>query len=318
VTTLADRLGTRILIVSVMPTALLASYVLILLAAGAPAHHPSLDLAITVLRGLTLPEIVGMAVGVVVISIATHPLQIPLIQIVEGYWSRLPLGPTLTRLAKRRFAEELRAADEILTLALDWPEPWEPATANAVADATRRQVWLPIEEGDLLPTALGNTLRAGEVRAGSRYGLHLDLALARLTPLMDSTSLADLNDRRNQLDATVRLCAAFGLATAFGVGVLVWHGTWLYLPVLTYLLCWASYAAAVAAARGFCTSLAAAVDLNHLKLFDALQLDRPADLAAERTQNEVLDDLFRGIEFDPSRLHYLSRAADDASSQSTH
>lgn len=309
---LTDRLGTRFLVVSVMPTAVLAGYVFLLVASGAPARRPSLDRAIAALHGLTWPEIVLIAVGLLALSVATHPLQTPLIQLVEGYWARLPMGQALATRATRRLAKDLRTARETLQFAS------EQSTPRALADLQRHLDWLPVDEQELVPTSLGNTLRVGEIRAGSRYGLQPDVALARLTPLLDPVSLAELNDRRSQLDATVRLCVVFGLATAFGVGVLVWHGTWLYLPVLTYLLCWASYTAAVAAARGFCTSLAAAIDLSHLKLFDALQLPRPTDLAAERKQNKVLDDLFRGVEFEPSRLRYLRRTADDGSSQSTH
>lgn len=124
--------------------------------------------------------------------------------------------------------------------------------------------------------------------------MELDVALSRLTPLLSPSSLDELRDRRNQLDAAVRLCIAAGLATAVGVGLLLWHGPWLFLALVTYLLCWACYRAAVAAARGFCDSLAAAIDLHHLNLFDALQLERPANLAKEIELNKTLMMMFRG------------------------
>lgn len=79
------------------------------------------------------------------------------------------------------------------------------------------------------------------------------------------------------------------------------------------MLCWACYRAAVAAARGFCNSLAAAVDLHHLQLYDALQLERPADMVAELTRNEILTDLFRGEPLDKdqmTQLRYLPPKAD--------
>jgi hypothetical protein len=145
--------------------------------------------------------------------------------------------------------------------------------------------------------------------------------MPRLAPLLSPACLEEVREYRNQLDAAVRVCVASGLATIVGIGLLVWHGAWLYLPVLTYLLCWTSYAAAVSAARRFCISLAAAVDLHHLQLFDALQLARPPDLRAERQFNRLLDVLFRGEPISPAdmpRLSYLPRAADDGSSQSTH
>ena len=89
-------------------------------------------------------------------------------------------------------------------------------------------------QGDLLPTALGNTLRRGETRAGERYQLDLTVALPRLTPLMAPGVLAELSDLRNQLDAAARLCIAAGIATAVSVGLLIWHGPWLFLALATY------------------------------------------------------------------------------------
>jgi hypothetical protein len=117
--------------------------------------------------------------------------------------------------------------------------------------------------------------------------------MPRITPLLSAASLAELRDRRTQLDAAVRLSVVTGLATAAGVGLLVWHGAWLFLPLVTYLLCWASYRAAVAAARGFSVSLAAAIDLHHLQLFDALHLERPTNLEEEYDLNTTLSIMFR-------------------------
>ena len=169
-------------------------------------------------------------------------------------------------------------------------------TARNIRSAAQLRLdWLPEREEDLRPTALGNTLWRGETTAGRRYGMELAVAWPRLIPLLPPDVLAELNDRRNQLDAAVRLCVASGIATAVSVGLLLWHGPWLFLALTTYLLGWACYRAAVAAARGFSTSLAAAVDLYHLQLFDALSLERPADIAQEAEHNAVLTKLFRGV-----------------------
>jgi hypothetical protein len=302
--------------------ALLVGFGGFLLAAGAPAHEPSVHRAITALDALSVRQIAAMVAGLLIVSIVTHPLQIPLIQLVEGYWSRLPLGSAIANRATKRFLAERKSVRDELQRAEDLPEP-AGAEQHAVSIAMERQSWLPDEEADLLPTRLGNTLRAGEVRAGSRYGLELTLAMPRLAILLTPASLEELREYRNQLDAAVRVCVASGLATLFGVGVLVWHGSWLYLPVVTYLLCWTSYVAAVAAARGFCTSLAVAVDLHHLHLFDALQLDRPQDLETEITSNALLGMIFRGDDLsaeEMQQIRYSARRGDDesSSSQSTH
>lgn len=111
---------------------------------------------------------------------------------------------------------------------------------------------------------------------------------------MEPDVLGELSDLRNQLDAAVRFCAVAGIATVISVGLLLWHGAWLFMALAMYLLTWACYRSSVAAARRFSLSLAAAVDLYHLRLYDALSLERPADLEQERERNVALSRLFSG------------------------
>lgn len=304
----ANRLGTRFLLVTVVPNVLLIGYIGFLLAAGAPARSPSLMRALAAINHLTIHQIVAILVGLLIISVASHPLQIPLIQLLEGYWWRLPLGPWLADHATQRFRNELARVNRELDRNVD-PNDMDWATKNSMRLAQGRKNWLPDRVEDLLPTALGNTMQTGEVTAGKRYGLDLNLALPRIIPSMSSDMLAELSDRRNQLDAEVRLCVASGIASLITVGLLIWDGPWLFLVLAPYLLCWASYRAAVAAARGFCTTLSAAVDLHHLQLYDALSLERPTNISEEKTRNETLTKLFRGHYLGPRDrdvLQYLS------------
>jgi hypothetical protein len=313
---LTSRLGTRFLVVTVVPNALLIGYVGFLIAAGAPARSPSLARALTVLDEFTLRQIVALAIGLLVLSVASHPLQTPLVQLVEGYWWSLPFGPAAMDRATERFRRErLWVRKEVARIQTLKQRDW--AAEQSLIEARHRGYWLPRRDVDLLPTALGNTLRTGEMRAGARYGLQVAVAMPRLGPVLSPPSLADLRDRRNQLDAAVRLCIAAGFATAASIGLLLWHGPWLFLALGTYLLCWACYRAAVAAARGFSSSLAAAIDLHHLQLFDALQLKRPADLTEEIQRNETLSRLFRGETLDEEEigdLSYLPPKADEPGS----
>lgn len=311
---LASRLGTRFLVVTVVPNALLIAYVGLLLAAGAPARSPSLARALKVLDGLTIRQVVALLLGLLIISIATHPLQTPLIQLVEGYWWGLPFGSAIAIHATERFRQELTSVRNELqaseTEESEETEQSEWAATRSIAHARNRQYWLPTREYNLLPTALGNTLSTGEIRAGDRYGLETVFAMPRLAPLLSPPSLAELRDRRNQMDAAVRLCAAAAIATVVGIVLLLRYGPWLFLALATYLLCWMCYRAAVAGARGFCNSLAAAVDLHHLRLFDALQLERPPNLEEEFTLNATLAMLFRGDDLDPeaqANLRYIKR-----------
>jgi hypothetical protein len=309
----ANRLGTRFLVVTVVPNVLLIGYISFLVAAGAPAHSPSLMRALTILDDLTANRIVAVVLAVLIISVAIHPLQIPLIQLLEGYWWGMPWGARLADHATQRFRGELARVNEELDKAADLSEQdW--ATKNSARQAQFRKDWLPEYEEDLRPTALGNTLWTGETTAGKRYGLDLNLALPRIIPLMSSSILAELSDRRNQLDAAVRLCVVAGVAVAVSIGLLAWHGPWLFLALGPYMLSWASYRAAVAAARGFSITLATAIDLYHLELFDALSLERPANITEEISRNITLTKLFRGdylTPVDKGVLVYISSKPDN-------
>jgi hypothetical protein len=306
VDTLTSRLGTRFLVVTVVPNTLLIAYVGFLIAAGAPARSPSLTRAAMVLGKLTVSQVVAILLGLLIISIATHPLQTPLIQLMEGHWWSLPLGAAAMDRYTDRFRNEWQWAQNELGRIDEIEErDWDWTAEQSLIEVQNRLYWLPKEQVKLLPTALGNTLQTGEIRAGARYGLALNVALPRLAPLLSPPSLAELRDRRNQLDAAVRLCVVAGLATAVSVSLLLWHGPWLFLSLGTYLLCWACYRAGVAAARGFSTSLAAAIDTHHLRLFDAMQLKRPADLTEELYCNVTLNRVFRNEELDDEDLEYL-------------
>ena len=287
----AGRLGTRFLVVTVVPNVLLIGYLSFLLAAGAPTHSPSPAHALKALDDLTLNRIVAVILGVLVVSVASHPLQLPLIQLLEGYYWPGKLGVTLADRATERFRQDQQNALRDLPRGDGPTANWAVNYVSRAAQARLNS--LPEHTEDLLPTALGNVLWRGETSAGQPYGLELLAAWPRLVPLLPSKVLAEINDRRNQLDAAVRLCVCSGIATAASVCLLLRDGPWLFLALGTYLLCWACYHAAIAASRGYSISLASAVDLYHLRLFDGLTLERPANLKEEIQRNEVLMKMFQ-------------------------
>ena len=158
----------------------------------------------------------------------------------------------------------------------------------------------------------------GEHTAGARYGLVLERAWPRLSLLLSASCLNELRDRRNQLDSAAQFCFTANVATVARICLLPWHESWLFLPFATYALCWFSYRAAIAAAQSFSGSLAAALDLHHLQLFDALQLKRPADLAEERDLNIKLDFLFRYVLSDEGQMRefrYVATGPDESPAQ---
>jgi hypothetical protein len=281
--TLLGRASSRFIFVTLLPTLVLAAFAGALLASGAPEQAPSATDAIDRLNNLTWRECVALLFVVIVAAVGLHPIQTPLIQVLEGYWLNLPWGETATTIATKRY-EEL-----FLKLKKDEnKQPTDPASFRLASSARLRLDWLPDHRTKLLPTSLGNALRAGEERATARYGMEVTVAMPRLIPLLPPDQRDLLSDRRTQLDAAAHLCVMSLLCVLIGTGLLLPTGHWLYVPFVACLIAWACYRSAVAAARGYCTDMAALVDLHHRDLWCALALEPPSSLFEERQRASVL------------------------------
>lgn len=285
---MAVRLGARLILVTVVPNVFVVGALGFLLAAGAPGRRPSWATARVTIDSMSLRDALLLTAGLVVVSLATHPLMLPLIQIVEGYWLSLPRGEKWEDWGRRRYRRFWHLVE---TIAKDTEEP-----ENRRTEARRRMRWLPPQPDKVRATELGNVLYAGEVRAGDRYQLRTDVAWPRLRRVIPEETRAAVNDARNQLDASVRFCVLGLLATAVSLPMLIRYDVWLLFSLGLYLFAWGSYRAAVAAAKRFSQELAVAFDLHHLHLWDALSLKRPLHLLAERRSGGDLCEVLAGEE----------------------
>jgi hypothetical protein len=163
------------------------------------------------------------------------------------------------------------------------------AELAAMADAeSRLRRLFPSDPAWLLPTRLGNALRAAETRAGEPYGLDAVVAWPRLYPLLPDGVRALVDDQRDGLDLAARFCAVFAAAAAVSLVLLAIHGWWLLVPAGCLVLAWLSYRGAVAAAVAYGEGIRAAIDLHRFDLLTALHLPLPATLEEERAVNEEL------------------------------
>ncbi len=290
-------LGVRFNLVGVLPTAVLATGVAALVASGAPGTSPDGDELIDTLDALTGTDVVLLTAAVIVIALILQPLQLALVRVLEGYWGNGAIGRRASGLftarhRRRRQALERKSSSE--------GEAPGQSVALAMADAAQRlRRTYPPEP--LLPTALGNALRAAEYRAGRPYGLDAVLAWPRLYPLLSPSVRAAVDDLRLQLDVAARFTAMFVLAALASAGLLATHGWWLLVPAGALVLAWISYRGAIAAAGAYGGAVEVAFDLTHLELRKALHLSRPPDRETERTLNRSLTDFFAGL---PTPLEY--------------
>lgn len=306
------ELGARFFLVAFLPALSIALLIVGLDASGAPEASPSWNKLVNALNEFDAAKWIGLVFVVLVASMASMPLQDALVRVLEGYWGRLLLSswigqPCLRRQRKRREA--------LLSVIESIPVDAKPAELAAVDSAARRlSKYYPAEER-LLPTSLGNALRAAEDLAISRYGLDAVVVWPRLYPFIGARLGGLVDGARNQLDVSARLVPTFLACALIAVGYLFAHGYWLLMPLGFLVMAAFSYRAAVEAAAAFGVTMNAALDLHRFDMLNGLHLPMPADLDAERSTNEAVSAFLRqGI---PHGLAYAHPSTNEAASKPT-
>jgi hypothetical protein len=280
---LSRDLGARFTLVGVLPMALLALFVLALIWSGAPAEAPDPGRILDEARDLDAWSAALLFLGLVVAALVAQPLQLALVRALEGYWAGIPLGAAMSapgRALQNRRLERLeqRLAEPVATI------------DEAHALFLQRTRTLPRRPERLLPTRLGNVLRAGEERAGAPYGLDAVAVWPRLYPLLPETTRALVDDLRDQLDLGARLCVTFLAAAAISLALLAQHGWWLAVPAACLLLAWLAYRGTLASGLAYGDGMRTALDLHRFALLQALHLPLPTTRAAELVVNRQLTD----------------------------
>ena len=202
-------------------------------------------------------------------------------RLFEGYWSRIPILAGL-----RKFRVKL------------YKKHWEYLDALARSTSTLQEAIEIIAEqlafypppnhlDKLMPTRIGNILRAAEIYAYDRYGIDSTIIWTRLRPLLKTEAIEPLEDKKTTLDSM--LLMSF-LATIFTI---VW------CPVLAiytdrwdlFLLCafglplaWICYQTAVQSALAYGEQIKATFDLYRNDLLKTLNRPIPSDADAERKE----------------------------------
>ncbi|MEU1479761.1 hypothetical protein ACFYZ8_39290 [Streptomyces sp. NPDC001668] len=270
----------RLKFVNILPSALLITVVVALILGGAPSHPPGLERLLDHAGAHSWIGVVVATAGALVAGLLLQPLELASIRLLEGYVSPTgPLGP-LARLGV--WVHENRRS----RLAWQMEHLSEPASV----EAARFRLALMPHEAPVLPTTLGNRLRAAEERAGRPYDLDALVAWPRLYYVLPQDVLRSVSDDRNQLDTAARLCLSFALTSAVTTGLLLLHPWWLLLPAVFAVLSWCAYRASVHAATTYGESVAAVFDVYRLKLLQEMNLQLPADTEKERALNQRLMD----------------------------
>jgi hypothetical protein len=250
-----------------------------------------------------------VVVSVVVISAVLQPFQIRLVRLLEGYWDgwsvTARLAPVFVEFQRRRL-DALRTRwaefDQLVLRDVDRQasprDQWTRLRSRTRAESGRARTAERITrfparpvsglDGDpsdygkeaatpLLPTALGNALRAIETSAGERYRLDTVHSWPRLYPHFSERFDALQASARDAMDTAANLTVSF-----FVVGVVAVAGLWqepafYWIPVVAMVLSGLSYVGAVAAAMQYGTHVRVAYDLFRFDMLKAMHYPLPAD-----------------------------------------
>ncbi|MEO1068481.1 MAG: hypothetical protein AAFW95_05090 [Cyanobacteria bacterium J06638_6] len=172
---------------------------------------------------------------------------------------------------------------------------------------------VPVQPQQLMPTHLGNILRAAELRPDLKYGLDAVVCWPHLWLLLPEQARADLNAARQTLNTGARVwlwSLLFALVWA-PFGLLRWSGNspwptvewsiWALWPaVLGLLSAWFAYGWMLEAAGSYGDLIEAAFDLYRHALYTALRWPLPTSSADEKTQGRQLTQyLWRGTVGNP-------------------
>jgi hypothetical protein len=221
-------------------------------------------------------------------SMLVQAIRFPVLRMLEGYWP-WPfnhLGSAIVSGQKKQFTKRY---DELRDLKI--------AELNGTLQEGQRERmikldvwahWNPVQKEDLLPTALGNTLRARERSPERKYGLDAVICWPRLWPLLPEIVRTDLTNTRASLDRVVELWF-------WGLLFLVWTVWTPWAALISLLWMVMIYGMARQAAMAYGDLLESAFDLHRLCLYDAIGWSRPAALKEEKEQGKHLTEfLWRG------------------------
>lgn len=294
----------RLLTVNFVPCALFVTCLYVLVRAGSFSGRSQWHAALSRNLGSMAGTVLGLTACTAVLALVLHPFQVRAVRVLEGYWDRWEVTSRLAGVlveVQRRKREGLRASGVGYTqpsVATGVERLGEQARAERgyvraerIRVSAMRRLGPELDPSSLLPTALGNALRAGELAAGERYGLATLASWPRIYMQVSRRMVQALDETRDALDAAVNLCHSFlAIALVLAVALHDEPGEW-WIPVSATVLSALSYKGAVIAAQSYSGLMLVVYDLHRFDLLKALHYRLP-DSTEEWGLFSQLSDLF--------------------------
>lgn len=220
----------------------------------------------------------------------------------EGYWP--PFLKHVRRWCLQRQQAQFDRLDQRWQTLLSQYDQGtlSPDTAEELATMEETLRRFPSARDRLMPTRLGNLLRAAESRPSDKYGLDAIVCWPRLWLLLPDNAKQDLQTARADLNTAARLWL-------WGMLFILWvfFGVW-WPPLVGGLVAWFAYGWMLSAAEVYGNLLESAFDLHRMALYDALHFSRPTNPSEERQLGQMVTQyLWRGSDRPHPPFHFQAK-----------
>ncbi|MGW7414895.1 hypothetical protein [Streptomyces sp. NPDC054863] len=210
------------------------------------------------------------------------------LRLLQGYWPRA-LSPVRRRLVARHRARKEKWDEQwavLYTQEAEAPQSDPPGTQESEASEQllaleSRLTQIPGRPSQLMPTRLGNVLRAGGTRVRDKYGLDAVHCWPALWLLLPEETRSEVADARTALDSA---------ATWWTWSVLLaaWSATtpWILLPAAAAVLL--SHSALLVGAVRYADLVGGVFDVHRGLLYEAVGRPHPAGSPTEPTAGRAL------------------------------
>jgi hypothetical protein len=236
-------------------------------------------------------QIALLVAGFCLIAVSAFVVQrfdLPVLRFLEGYWYPW-LRPLRHWFIVREAKRSQRIDDRWQQLARIDSAKLCDEQRDEFVQLDWQQLHLPLPN-QLMPTRLGNILRAAEQRPLQKYGLDTIVCWSRLWLLLPDAVKKDLQEARAELNTAVRVW----LWSMLFIFWTIW--AWWAAPVGIISAIFAYYSWALDAARNYGELIEATFDLHRHLLYQSLRWGLPPDPNEERRVGRQLTEyLWRGF-----------------------
>jgi hypothetical protein len=248
---------------------------------------------------------------------AIQKLEFPVLRFLEGYWPRWFFAPVrrwLVRRANQHQKQILKALTEIRVRELDGKSDVDDFTRRLDLEDQRAQFPIKFDNDEinryLMPTRLGNILRAYERKPTEKYGLDAIVCWSRLWLLLPDPVKLDLSAARADLNAAVRLwiwSMLFALWSLRFTSQTQLHG-WIAIGLGLAVAALTYYRWMLSAAKIYGILIDATFDTHRHLLYEALRIPLPKNSVTEPSCGQQLTNYLLGSQTAP--LQFTEPPAD--------